>query len=117
MRKNLLMSVCMHACVWVFVFVCMHMCVYVLVSGDDKTESKRIETASFLFPVTGIPRDGALSVGHYSLIKLHMCMFIPLYRGPLHRERRRYLRTALSELISLISDSPGLLGPKVCIHV
>ena len=33
--------------------------------------------------------------------------------GPLHRERRRYLRTALSELISLISDSPGLLGPKV----
>ena len=42
--------------------------------------------------------------------KYIMCVF---YSGPLHRERRRYLRTAINELISLFSDSPGLLGPKV----
>lgn len=42
-----------------------------------------------------------------------ICVLMLYFSGPLHRERRRYLRTALSELISLISDSPGLLGPKV----
>ena len=33
--------------------------------------------------------------------------------GPLHRERRRLLRTSLAELNHLFNDSPGLLGPKV----
>jgi NCK-associated protein 1 len=32
--------------------------------------------------------------------------------GPFHRDRRRYLRTALLELYQLLSDSPGLCGPK-----
>ena len=36
--------------------------------------------------------------------------------GPFHRDRRRYLRTALMELNQLLSDSPGLLGPKVSIY-
>ena len=36
-----------------------------------------------------------------------------LSSGPFHRDRRRYLRTALMELNQLLSDSPGLLGPKV----
>lgn len=31
----------------------------------------------------------------------------------LHRERRKFLRTALKELVLLLSDQPGLLGPKV----
>ena len=36
--------------------------------------------------------------------------------GPLHRERRRYLRTALNELYLFLSDQPGLLGPKVSVE-
>lgn len=36
-----------------------------------------------------------------------------LQHSPLiHRERRKYLRTALKELCLLLSDQPGLLGPK-----
>ena len=30
----------------------------------------------------------------------------------LHRERRKYLRTALKELCLIFADQPGLLGPK-----
>ena len=49
---------------------------------------------------------------------LCVCYFL---RGPFHRERRRYLRVALNELYQLLSDSPGLLGPKVmlvwCVYV
>ncbi|XP_040573731.1 membrane-associated protein Hem [Lepeophtheirus salmonis] len=30
----------------------------------------------------------------------------------LHRERRKFLRSALRELVNLCSDQPGLLGPK-----
>ncbi|XP_025425507.1 membrane-associated protein Hem [Sipha flava] len=30
-----------------------------------------------------------------------------------HRERRKYLRTALKELAMILTDQPGLLGPKV----
>ena len=29
-----------------------------------------------------------------------------------HRERRKFLRTALKELVLICSDQPGLLGPK-----
>lgn len=32
-----------------------------------------------------------------------------------HRERRKYLITALEEMIGILSDQPGLLGPKVLI--
>ncbi|XP_003382558.1 PREDICTED: nck-associated protein 1-like [Amphimedon queenslandica] len=35
------------------------------------------------------------------------------HAGPMHRERRRYLRTSLNELYNFLSDQPGLLGPKV----
>ena len=30
----------------------------------------------------------------------------------MHRERRKFLRSALRELVLLCSDQPGLLGPK-----
>ena len=36
-------------------------------------------------------------------------------RAAMHRERRRYLRSALNELNLLLGDSPGLLGPQVFI--
>ena len=39
------------------------------------------------------------------------CFFI--CRGPVHKERRNYLRTALKEMSLILSDQPGLLGPKV----
>ena len=39
--------------------------------------------------------------------------YVTFFSGPFHRERRRYLRVALNELYQLLSDSPGLLGPKV----
>lgn len=32
--------------------------------------------------------------------------------GLLHRERRKFLRTALKELATIMTDQPGLLGPK-----
>ncbi|XP_077459240.1 nck-associated protein 1-like [Stigmatopora argus] len=32
--------------------------------------------------------------------------------GTLHRERRNYLRGALKELVTVLEDEPGLLGPK-----
>nr|CAB3264230.1 nck-associated protein 1 [Phallusia mammillata] len=32
--------------------------------------------------------------------------------GKMHKERRRYLRTSLKEFIALLTDQPGLLGPK-----
>eukprot|EP00057_Strongylocentrotus_purpuratus_P018065 XP_011672539.1 PREDICTED: nck-associated protein 1 isoform X1 [Strongylocentrotus purpuratus] len=34
------------------------------------------------------------------------------YAPGLHKERRKFLRTALKELITIITDQPGLLGPK-----
>lgn len=33
--------------------------------------------------------------------------------GSMHRERRKFLRSALKELATVLSDQPGLLGPKV----
>lgn len=33
--------------------------------------------------------------------------------GAIHRERRHYLRGALKELLNVLEDQPGLLGPKV----
>ena len=43
-------------------------------------------------------------------------IFLSFSSGPFHRDRRRYLRTALMELNQLLSDSPGLLGPKVSVY-
>lgn len=34
-------------------------------------------------------------------------------RGSMHRERRKFLRSALKELATVLADQPGLLGPKV----
>ncbi len=31
----------------------------------------------------------------------------------LHREKRKFLRSALKELALVFTDQPGLLGPKV----
>uniref|UniRef100_A0A671SA15 Nck-associated protein 1 n=1 Tax=Sinocyclocheilus anshuiensis TaxID=1608454 RepID=A0A671SA15_9TELE len=33
-------------------------------------------------------------------------------RGSMHRERRKFLRSALKELATVLADQPGLLGPK-----
>ena len=37
--------------------------------------------------------------------------------GPFHRERRAFIRVALAELNLLLSDSPGLMGPKAIIAI
>ncbi|XP_036176635.1 nck-associated protein 1 isoform X3 [Myotis myotis] len=34
------------------------------------------------------------------------------HAGSMHRERRKFLRSALKELATVLSDQPGLLGPK-----
>lgn len=36
-----------------------------------------------------------------------------LTSGAIHRERRHFLRGALKELLNVLEDEPGLLGPKV----
>lgn len=41
------------------------------------------------------------------------CDDLFLYSGSMHRERRKFLRSALKELATVLSDQPGLLGPKV----
>ncbi|MEQ2199546.1 Nck-associated protein 1, partial [Xenoophorus captivus] len=33
--------------------------------------------------------------------------------GSMHRERRKFLRSALKELATVLADQPGLLGPKI----
>ena len=35
------------------------------------------------------------------------------YRPKLHADKRKYLRTALRELVTVFTDKPGLMGPKV----
>lgn len=35
----------------------------------------------------------------------------------MHRERRKFFRTALKEMALVMTDQPGLLGPKVTIVV
>lgn len=37
------------------------------------------------------------------------------HRPYIHRERRKFLRSALKELGLLLSEQPGLLGPKALI--
>uniref|UniRef100_A0A8C3LF37 Nck-associated protein 1 n=1 Tax=Chrysolophus pictus TaxID=9089 RepID=A0A8C3LF37_CHRPC len=37
------------------------------------------------------------------------------HAGSMHRERRKFLRSALKELATVLSDQPGLLGPKTLI--
>lgn len=44
------------------------------------------------------------------------CLIYSLqHSASFHRERRRYLQTALDEMNAIFSDQPGLLGPKVLI--
>lgn len=43
--------------------------------------------------------------------------FIFYNRPAIHRERRKFLRSALKELALVYTDQPGLLGPKVSINV
>lgn len=49
--------------------------------------------------------------GHIDLCKRLPYLFI--YRGKIHMDRRMFLRTALRELELILTDQPGLLGPKV----
>uniref|UniRef100_A0A8C0MS10 Nck-associated protein 1 n=1 Tax=Canis lupus familiaris TaxID=9615 RepID=A0A8C0MS10_CANLF len=39
-------------------------------------------------------------------------LFVNIRGGSMHRERRKFLRSALKELATVLSDQPGLLGPK-----
>ena len=39
--------------------------------------------------------------------------FRNFFRGKVHMDRRMFLRTALRELELVLTDQPGLLGPKV----
>ena len=42
-------------------------------------------------------------------------LFMLLNRPKVHTDRRMFLRTALRELELVLTDQPGLLGPKVWI--
>ena len=45
---------------------------------------------------------------------LHMMTMIYIFHRPkVHADRRMFLRTALRELELVLTDQPGLLGPKV----
>uniref|UniRef100_A0A8C5A0C9 Nck-associated protein 1 n=1 Tax=Gadus morhua TaxID=8049 RepID=A0A8C5A0C9_GADMO len=39
-------------------------------------------------------------------------LFVNIRGGSMHRERRKFLRSALKELATVLADQPGLLGPK-----
>lgn len=60
-----------------------------------------------------------LKVSKLHLIRMLVCFdaLIPssccFSRGTMHRERRKFLRSALKELATVLADQPGLLGPKV----
>lgn len=43
----------------------------------------------------------------------NISMLCVLTSGAIHRERRHFLRGALKELLNVLEDEPGLLGPKV----
>ena len=48
----------------------------------------------------------------------HLKMFLwhgslLVFRPQIHREKRKFLRSALKELALVFTDQPGLLGPKV----
>lgn len=60
----------------------------------------------------------AISKDNTLLLLLYLCtmylfvLFIISPRGSMHRERRKFLRSALKELATVLADQPGLLGPK-----
>ena len=50
----------------------------------------------------------------YACISESIYFFICFIYSPgIHRERRKFLRSALKELALIFTDQPGLLGPKV----
>uniref|UniRef100_A0AAQ4QC23 Nck-associated protein 1 n=1 Tax=Gasterosteus aculeatus aculeatus TaxID=481459 RepID=A0AAQ4QC23_GASAC len=53
-----------------------------------------------------------LKVSECRLIVTNVCFDAVLCRGSMHRERRKFLRSALKELATVLADQPGLLGPK-----
>ena len=53
---------------------------------------------------------------NYFIASQWACMFVR-YRAHIHREKRKFLRTALKELAIVFTDQPGLLGPKVLLTV
>ena len=58
-----------------------------------------------------IPFNQAAGVFWCSALTSSACL--TLCRGSMHRERRKFLRSALKELATVLADQPGLLGPKV----
>uniref|UniRef100_A0A3Q4MI97 Nck-associated protein 1 n=1 Tax=Neolamprologus brichardi TaxID=32507 RepID=A0A3Q4MI97_NEOBR len=64
------------------------------------------------------PRLGQMIVDYENPLKKMMEEFVPhgkvgeLFVGSMHRERRKFLRSALKELATVLADQPGLLGPK-----
>ena len=56
-----------------------------------------------------------LTKSSFLLLILKLRFF--LYRGKVHMDRRMFLRTALRELELILTDQPGLLGPKVRVEM
>uniref|UniRef100_A0A8P4KS43 Nck-associated protein 1 n=1 Tax=Dicentrarchus labrax TaxID=13489 RepID=A0A8P4KS43_DICLA len=46
----------------------------------------------------------------FHIHKAHL--YVRMQIGSMHRERRKFLRSALKELATVLADQPGLLGPK-----
>ena len=38
-----------------------------------------------------------------------------VFSAAVHKERRNYLRTALNDMALILSDQPGLIGPKILV--
>lgn len=53
-----------------------------------------------------------LSIFIFLIMIIILQIFLFHHRPLMHRERRKYLRTALKELALILTDQPGLLGPK-----
>ncbi|XP_071795826.1 nck-associated protein 1-like isoform X3 [Asterias amurensis] len=50
---------------------------------------------------------------HKRVLEVKECCNFALLNAPsVHRDRRKFLRGALKELVTILSDQPGLLGPK-----
>lgn len=58
----------------------------------------------------GLPETELTCAQNVHLINYIFC--VPA-SGAMHRERRNFLRGAMNELLNVLEDEPGLLGPKV----
>jgi PREDICTED: similar to membrane-associated protein hem (dHem-2) len=52
-------------------------------------------------------------INYYTCQGFIKIFILTIFRIQIHRERRKFLRSALKELGLILSDQPGLLGPKI----